>query len=542
MQMLKRKSGITLVALIITIIILLILAGVSLSFVFNGGILDKTQQAVNEYENASQKEQDLLNKIDEYIKNELVGDNSDVNEGYNGEPNAPKLTEGMIPVKYNETIEKWVITNEDDEEWYNYTNKQWANVMLSDGKYKTSKSNEYTTDGTTQVEVADLGSMFVWIPRYAYKIESGYHSSTTGTIDVKFLNGSTNEAEKGVSIVEYNEDTTENYTKFPEGYVVHAAFTDKVEVGGWDNNIEGIWIAKFEAGYPMEGSIDSTLKTSSSMYYPVFKGQKYSYNWTTVGNLYKLGREMSSSGNPYEIISSSNSHMIKNSEWGAVAYLTQSEYGKNSEIYPNNVSFEADRQSIAGKEVYGITGYSAAGVNDGKNDATGKQIGETIGNSTVWYKEAGYEASTTGNITGVYDMSGANLEYVANVIPSGHPNIATYGGEIASVTGAGKSNKYITAYPVGNSTQENTNSINSYPYWGKLYGDAVWEISNGTGSNTAWNMDAMAGDNLNDQVFFMRGAGSGWGWNSSAGIYAFSDDNCVGGLNESTSRVVFVIE
>ena len=37
MQMLKRKSGITLVALIITIIILLILAGVSLSFVFNGG-------------------------------------------------------------------------------------------------------------------------------------------------------------------------------------------------------------------------------------------------------------------------------------------------------------------------------------------------------------------------------------------------------------------------------------------------------------------------------------------------------------------------
>ena len=126
----------------------------------------------------------------------------------------------------------------------------------------TSKSNEYTIDGTTQVEIADLGSMFVWIPRYAYKIESGYHSSTTGTIDVKFLNGSTNEAEKGVSIVEYNEDTTENYTKFPEGCVVHPAFTDKVEVGGWDNNIEGIWIAKFEAGYPMEGSIDSTLKTS----------------------------------------------------------------------------------------------------------------------------------------------------------------------------------------------------------------------------------------------------------------------------------------
>ena len=68
MQMLKRNKGITLVALIITIIVLLILAGVSLSFVFNGGLLDKSQQAVNEYESAIRKEQNLLDQIDKYIK------------------------------------------------------------------------------------------------------------------------------------------------------------------------------------------------------------------------------------------------------------------------------------------------------------------------------------------------------------------------------------------------------------------------------------------------------------------------------------------
>ena len=33
-----------------------------------------------------------------------------------------------------------------------------------------------------------------WIPRYAYKIASGYHQSSTGTIDVKFLQGKTNQA------------------------------------------------------------------------------------------------------------------------------------------------------------------------------------------------------------------------------------------------------------------------------------------------------------------------------------------------------------
>ena len=65
------NRGITLVALIITIIVLLILAGVSLSFVFNGGIIDKAQYAVDKYQNESEKEQDILDKIDKDLGKEL---------------------------------------------------------------------------------------------------------------------------------------------------------------------------------------------------------------------------------------------------------------------------------------------------------------------------------------------------------------------------------------------------------------------------------------------------------------------------------------
>ena len=65
------NKGITLVALIITIIVLLILAGVSLSFVFNGGIIDKAQYAVDKYQNESEKEQDILDEIDKVLGNEL---------------------------------------------------------------------------------------------------------------------------------------------------------------------------------------------------------------------------------------------------------------------------------------------------------------------------------------------------------------------------------------------------------------------------------------------------------------------------------------
>ena len=77
MQMLKKKKGITLVALIITIIVLLILAGVSLSFVLNGGILDKSQQAVNEYQNAANNESEILEYINSTLEQKINEINSE---------------------------------------------------------------------------------------------------------------------------------------------------------------------------------------------------------------------------------------------------------------------------------------------------------------------------------------------------------------------------------------------------------------------------------------------------------------------------------
>lgn len=73
--MFKSNKGITLVALIITIIVLLILAGVSISFVLQGGILTKSQEAVNEYQNGATNEAEIINSVNEYLDkkiNEIV--------------------------------------------------------------------------------------------------------------------------------------------------------------------------------------------------------------------------------------------------------------------------------------------------------------------------------------------------------------------------------------------------------------------------------------------------------------------------------------
>ena len=64
----KSSKAITLVALIITIIILLILAGVSLSMVLgDNGLINNAQSSVDKYQESANKEQDFLNAIEEYI-------------------------------------------------------------------------------------------------------------------------------------------------------------------------------------------------------------------------------------------------------------------------------------------------------------------------------------------------------------------------------------------------------------------------------------------------------------------------------------------
>lgn len=69
--MFKGNKGITLVALIITIIVLLILAGVSITFALQGKILNNAQTAVDEYDNASKNEAEIIKFINQTIDNKI---------------------------------------------------------------------------------------------------------------------------------------------------------------------------------------------------------------------------------------------------------------------------------------------------------------------------------------------------------------------------------------------------------------------------------------------------------------------------------------
>ena len=447
-------------------------------------------------------------------------------------PNEPDLKVGMTPVKFNEaTISKKgeiVKTTKEDKDWYSYKDKKWANAETQDG------------------------SLWVWIPRFAYKI-----NSDTQTTDVVFLKGTTDEYcdENGnIQIAKRCKDVNEKVDT-TTGYTVHPAFTDESRIGfrngGWDKELTGIWVSKFEAAYATSGEVPNKapVKESSVVYtsdkvwssiierkgenseqkeegyiparnwldgvyeankekikYPTFQGSSYSMNYITINDANNISRALTEEGNIYGLSSSdTDSHLMKNSEWGACTYLARSKtYGIGStDIAINNKNLNnggtsnTQAQGNSKASVYAVTGYNAN--NNEWNDYLGTNV----------------SPSTTGNIYGIYDMSGGTWERTASYINNGKT-----GNGASVVVGKEKSTKYATVYPysdVGNNDDEK--GIANYKLNDKIYGDSVRETSTEGKGATSWN-----GDHSDfpegRYPFFLRGGHYGNG--GTAGLSAFS--------------------
>lgn len=77
----KRENGITLIALIVTIIIMLTLAGVSVKMAIDNGVIDNAKEAKDQYETAQDDEDSQLNSVSQEMRNFL-----DANKGQSGPP------------------------------------------------------------------------------------------------------------------------------------------------------------------------------------------------------------------------------------------------------------------------------------------------------------------------------------------------------------------------------------------------------------------------------------------------------------------------
>ena len=139
----RKEKGITLVALVVTIIVLIILAGVTLNIVLdNDGIINKTKESAEEYENAQKAEQELLGEIEGYI--EYAGKTAPIPEGY---------TKSQITTE-DDVAEGLVIYEIPDEATVNWTDEEDAE----------GKNQSTITMGETTTNLQETVNQYVWIP------------------------------------------------------------------------------------------------------------------------------------------------------------------------------------------------------------------------------------------------------------------------------------------------------------------------------------------------------------------------------------------
>jgi len=382
----------------------------------------------------------------------VTAEKSIVVENYwDGEVNTPVTVSGMIPVYYDSGVWKKADTTNQNSttKWYDYAEKRWANVATVSSSNLSKYSNAAVGTTITQSEIT---AMFVWIPRYSYTINGEKN------ISINFLKNRTNKEASG-SI------TTA---------IVHPAFTDgslnDYAEGGWSEPLNGFWIAKFEASGVENGVAVGNANSSSSAQVQAPTANTYvrilpnviSWRHITIGEAQYRSMQMATNTSAYGWTSGSvDSHLLKNDEWGAVAYLCYSKYG--------TVPKTNGAASYNSTSQYYYDAYTGAGP------ASTTSEGRYAYTSDHAYSTSnGVLSSTTGNVYGVYDMAGGAWERVGGYLNNGNSYLGTYGksSSNSSVVYFAKNTagnyelkkefqKYWCKYEVGEEERNNAIVINS---------------------------------------------------------------------------------
>ena len=337
-----------------------------------------------------------------YTRQILEDDNLDLSGA-----NKPVLASNMIPVYYDETAEVWkkadVNNNNSNYQWYSYESSgdkkgMWANAVTVKDTNRQTYLN--ATPGTI-IPMDDINTMWVWIPRFkvnttdftlirgkdsGYCYESG-EGKTTNTKEeceklgpgIWWVSYYKNPGAIDVTFVKENEKAIDSFT-----------FGDK--------ELSGFWFGKFEISHSTlsssttDNNLGCTNETCSNANGIIIKPNVTSLRYNNISNFFYASRSMEQTENSFGFSSVEvDTHMSKNNEWGTVAYLTHSIYGRC------NNSTNCANVSRSPNEVYNTT--------------------------------SGKDTSTTGTIYGVYNMNDGKREYVMGVLAdtNGNPRSETSG-------------------------------------------------------------------------------------------------------------------
>jgi hypothetical protein len=392
----------------------------------------------------------------------------------------PELYQGLIPVKYDASGN--TVVADITQEWYDYSNHNWANAVLINcaddtvkSKYFDENMNILTSAVGTTISSSDILQYYVWIPRYKYLLWNA-------------ANGSSNE--QAISITFEDKSATKSAGTTNGTWLTHPAFTFGT------TELNGFWAGKFETGGTLTNlkiapNISPLVSQLVSSMFEASRNEAIVYP-----SLYGLDSL------------SIDTHMMRNMEWGAIAYLSSSIYGR----YTNSTTCIS-----SGCEIWANL-YSSF-----KTGCAGNSVYATAASvCNAWNTSTGVNASTTGNQYGIYDMSGGAKEYVmGNMVDSSgafYPSLATFSSTPTS--------KYYDSYAYDASSHI-THSRG-------LLGDATKETLKTYGSLTGgWYSDYSYFPSGSNSWFVRGGVCSTSENNASVGIYNFYFMN--GGAGASTT-------
>ena len=329
--MIKNKDkGITLIALVITIIILLILAGISISALTNQGLFKNAKAAQNATEKAEKEQGQRLNEyedeINKYLNNsnedkkevKLVADNinkvlstTDNTELKDAKENKIVVPAGFKIVDGATTVDKGIVIEDVTETATKGSQFVWipvGTITKSDGTTATITLGRYSFDSTTGVESAYLGdfveedssqasTLKKWGNTIAKNITNfknsvaanggyyiGRYEARTATARNAAGNALTQITEKGTENV-YNYVTQLQAAQLSQNMYNSDKFTsDLINSYAWDTATVFIQNCGTNAKYSRQNSLNKALAqtgTTTDMQCNIYDMASNVLEWTT---------------------------------------------------------------------------------------------------------------------------------------------------------------------------------------------------------------------------------------------------------------------
>ena len=388
-----KQTGITLIALVVTIVVLLILAGVSINAIFgNSGIIEKAKDAQNRMNNAQESDLNALNDLDKWINNQVNGTTG----GDDTPTEKPLITDSSLTSNDRTSSESTTVIAEDKN----------GNQVVVPGGFKISGDSGESVEQGVVIEDKE-GNQFVWVPvsningdgsnkikkddgseveitlgRYTFAtsspgtptiIQKGSEydqttlaQATAGTLDTKYKAGNYYYELNGTRTSNEKEDKTGTNTTAKN----LKEFIEKTEAN------KGFYIARYEAsygsGYNSSGTDTATkFGNAKPLSKPSTANSTSSMNYIegTLWNYITQGQAALVSQNMYKNDKYVESDLINSYAWDtAIVYIQ----AMGNENYAN-----ANRDTTGNKSL----------MNTGSTGDEKCKIFDMAGNITEWTTE-----------------------------------------------------------------------------------------------------------------------------------------------------------